>query len=105
MIVVTGGAGFIGSNLVHALNQRGISDVLVVDDLSDGRKFRNLVDCNLRDYRDKEDFLNDRPVRRLDDWRVLPPYRGGVEFFRSVPWPFPCLSCPTWFANHGRLQR
>ncbi len=59
MIVVTGGAGFIGSNLVRALNQRDIADVLVVDDLSDGRKFRNIVDCTLRDYRDKDDFLND----------------------------------------------
>jgi len=59
MIVVTGGAGFIGSNLVRGLNQRGIADVLVVDDLSDGRKFRNIVDCTIRDYRDKEDFLND----------------------------------------------
>ena len=59
MIVVTGGAGFIGSNLVSALNQRGISDILVVDDLSDGRKYRNIVDCNIRDYRDKDDFLNE----------------------------------------------
>lgn len=59
MIVVTGGAGFIGSNLVVALNQRGMSDILVVDDLSDGRKYRNIVDCNIRDYRDKDDFLNE----------------------------------------------
>ncbi len=56
MIVVTGGAGFIGSNLVKALNARGHDDVLVVDDLSDGTKFVNLVDCNLGDYLDKDDF-------------------------------------------------
>ncbi|MBB3329796.1 ADP-L-glycero-D-manno-heptose 6-epimerase [Halomonas campaniensis] len=57
MIVVTGGAGFIGSNLVKALNARGHHDVLVVDDLSDGTKFVNLADCTLGDYLDKDDFL------------------------------------------------
>lgn len=56
MIVVTGGAGFIGSNLVKALNQRGHQDVMVVDDLSDGTKFVNLADCSLGDYLDKRDF-------------------------------------------------
>src|SRR3990167_11384998 len=57
MIVVTGGAGFIGSNLVIGLNQRGRDDILVVDDLSDGTKFRNLADCKIQDYMDKDDFL------------------------------------------------
>lgn len=57
MIIVTGGAGFIGSNIVHGLNARGITDILVVDDLSDGRKCLNLADADIRDYMDKDDFL------------------------------------------------
>ncbi len=57
MIIVTGGAGFIGSNIVKALNEAGREDILVVDDLSEGVKFRNLVDCEIADYLDKDDFL------------------------------------------------
>ena len=57
MIVVTGGAGFIGSNLVWELNKKGHRDVLVVDNLSDARKYRNLVGADIADYVDKEDFL------------------------------------------------
>jgi ADP-L-glycero-D-manno-heptose-6-epimerase len=57
VIVVTGGAGFIGSNLVRGLNERGIDDILVVDNLTNGTKFRNLSDCVIADYLDKADFL------------------------------------------------
>ena len=57
MIIVTGGAGFIGSNIVKGLNERGREDVLVVDDLKDGTKFLNLVDCEIMDYMDKDDFI------------------------------------------------
>lgn len=56
-IIVTGAAGFIGSNLVRALNQRGETDIIAVDDLTEGDKFRNLADCEIRDYLDKRDFV------------------------------------------------
>lgn len=57
MIIVTGGAGFIGSNIVKELNERSRHDILVVDDLTDGTKFKNLVDCEIADYCDKDEFL------------------------------------------------
>ncbi len=56
MIVVTGAAGFIGSNLVRGLNERGLSNILAVDDLTDGDKFVNLVQGRIADYMHKDDF-------------------------------------------------
>ncbi|OVZ64318.1 ADP-glyceromanno-heptose 6-epimerase [Pigmentiphaga sp. NML080357] len=56
MIIVTGAAGFIGSNLVKGLNARGERDIIAVDDLLEGDKFVNLVDCQIADYLDKNDF-------------------------------------------------
>ncbi|MFI3137534.1 MAG: ADP-glyceromanno-heptose 6-epimerase [Methylococcaceae bacterium] len=58
MIIVTGGAGFIGSNLVKGLNLRGYDDILVVDNLSNGLKYKNLVDCQIADFMDKTVFLS-----------------------------------------------
>ena len=55
-IVVTGAAGFIGANLVRALNGRGVRDIVAVDNLEMSSKFRNLVDCEIADYVDKGDF-------------------------------------------------
>lgn len=56
MIIVTGAAGFIGSNIVRGLNRRGITNILAVDDLTDGDKFVNLVGAHISDYMHKDDF-------------------------------------------------
>ncbi|MEK6663336.1 MAG: ADP-glyceromanno-heptose 6-epimerase [Pseudomonadota bacterium] len=55
--IVTGAAGFIGANLVKALNARGETDIICVDNLTQANKFKNLVDCEIADYIDKEDFI------------------------------------------------
>ena len=57
-IVVTGAAGFIGSNLVKGLNARGIDNIIAVDDLTQGDKFRNLADLKIADYMDAGDFYS-----------------------------------------------
>lgn len=54
--IVTGAAGFIGSNLVKALNARGEYNIIAVDNLKSADKFKNLADCEIADYLDKEEF-------------------------------------------------
>jgi ADP-L-glycero-D-manno-heptose 6-epimerase len=66
MIVVTGAAGFIGSNLVKGLNQRGEDDIVAVDNLTRGDKFRNLVDARIADYLDKDEFLRKLSLGSFD---------------------------------------
>ncbi len=68
MIILTGGAGFIGSNLLHALNAKGVTDVLVVDRLGDN--FRNLCDLQFSDFMQPEEFA--RAIER----KILP---GRIE--------------------------
>ncbi len=58
MIIVTGGAGFIGSNLIRLLNDHGYKDIILVDDLTNGYQIRNLTDLKLFDYIDKDSFIN-----------------------------------------------
>jgi len=55
-VIVTGAAGMIGSNLVLGLNKMGIDDVIAVDDLTDGPKYRNLLGASISDYFDKSEF-------------------------------------------------
>lgn len=57
-VVVTGAAGMIGSNLVHGLNAIGIEDVIAVDDLTEGAKFRNLLGAKISDYFDRGEFYD-----------------------------------------------
>jgi len=71
MIVVTGGAGFIGSNLIKALNERGERNILLVDNLLNGRKMHNLADLDIADYLDKEQF-----IKKLDSPCFLHQVRG-----------------------------
>ncbi|MEA3090298.1 MAG: ADP-L-glycero-D-manno-heptose 6-epimerase, partial [Caballeronia sp.] len=56
-IIVTGAAGFIGSNIVKALNERGEQRVIAVDNLTRADKFKNLVDCEIDDFLDKTEFV------------------------------------------------
>lgn len=64
--VVTGAAGFIGSNIVYALNQRGIDNIIAVDDLTQGDKCRNLADCDIADYMDKDEFVEQIAAGHFD---------------------------------------
>ena len=58
MIIVTGGAGFIGSNIIDELNKQGLSKILVVDNLSNKYKFYNLSKCQIIDFLDVKDFVS-----------------------------------------------
>ncbi|MEY4083661.1 MAG: hypothetical protein RL483_1030 [Pseudomonadota bacterium] len=81
-IVVTGAAGFIGSNLVKALNDRGERDLVVVDDLTDADRFLNLVDCEVADYLDKEEFLDLLQTDSLNEY--LQGLGAGLGPVRAV---------------------
>jgi ADP-L-glycero-D-manno-heptose 6-epimerase len=101
MIIVTGGAGFIGSNLVRALNARGYTDILVVDDLRDGHKILNLSRARISDYLDMHEFLTriaagqdfGRPVDAIfhqgactdtTEWNGLLMMRANYEYSKQV---------------------
>ena len=65
--IVTGAAGFIGSNLVRALNQRGETNIIAVDNLRNADKSKNLAYCEITEYLDKADFLKRIREGAFDD--------------------------------------
>ena len=75
-IIVTGAAGFIGSNIVKALNERGEERVIAVDNLTRADKFKNLVDCEIADYLDKTTFVE--RFARGDFGRVRAVFHEGA---------------------------
>ena len=79
MIVVTGAAGFVGSNLVKALNDQGETDIIAVDNLTNGDKFRNLVDCQIADYLDKEEFLRKLSLGAFDEDISIVLHQGACS--------------------------
>jgi len=78
VFIITGGAGFIGSNLVRGLNSRGVCDILVVDNLHNGVKFRNLVDCGISDYLDKATFLEKLTSGEFNDLAIDAIFHQGA---------------------------
>ncbi len=66
MLIVTGAAGFVGSNIVHSLNAKGRSDIVAVDEMTDGTRFSNLRDATLADYLDWREMLDQLRTGRLD---------------------------------------
>ncbi len=75
-LIVTGAAGFIGANLVKALNERGETRIIAVDNLSRADKFRNLVDCEIDDYLDKTEFVE--RFQRGDFGKVRAVFHEGA---------------------------
>ena len=93
MILVTGGAGFIGSQLVKGLNERGREDILVVDDLRQGEKFANLASARIADYMDKAEL---RSCLRACD--------GGPGDLRDIEFIFHQGACSSTTEQDGQYM-
>ena len=78
MIIVTGGAGFIGSNIVKGLNERGREDILIVDNLTNMVKFKNIQGLKALDYMDKQDFINAIKNGKFDDVNIEVIFHEGA---------------------------
>ena len=78
MYIVTGGAGFIGANIIDGLNQRGDTDILAVDNLTKGDKFLNLRDLAIADFMDKTEFRNHLKSGAFDNADVTAIFHQGA---------------------------
>lgn len=78
MIIVTGGAGFIGSNIVKGLNDRGRDDILIVDDLTEMVKFKNIQGLKALDYMDKNDFAAALASGKFDNEKIEVIFHEGA---------------------------
>jgi ADP-L-glycero-D-manno-heptose 6-epimerase len=78
MIIVTGGAGFIGSALVWGLNRRGSEDILIVDNLGSSEKWKNLRGLKFADYCEKSDFLGRLEKGDFSDTRLEAVFHLGA---------------------------
>ena len=78
MIIVTGGAGFIGSNIVKGLNDRGREDILIVDDLTEMVKFKNIQGLKALDYMDKDDFALKLASGKFDNEKIEVIFHEGA---------------------------
>jgi len=78
MIIVTGGAGFIGSNIVKGLNERGREDVLIVDNLTNMVKFKNIQGLKALDYMDKQNFIEAIKNGKFDDANIEVIFHEGA---------------------------
>lgn len=77
-IIVTGAAGFIGSNIIKALNTRGITDIIAVDNLSRSEKFKNLTECEISHYLDKHEFIRQLREHALPYEEIKAVFHDGA---------------------------
>ena len=78
MIIVTGGAGFVGSNMVKGLNEKGYDNILVVDNMGSGDKYKNLLALNIKDYVNKNDYIIDVKAGKYDNEDIKAIFHIGA---------------------------